>query len=279
MSRIARLDDGLSEAAESLAGIAFATITGQTPRTHGLNSWGRRRSYEPPVAWAREVHRIAPRSDRYSWLHLVWVAGDPWAPIQRWCLYQMVPKRLTPPWIAAWLNGPNPRTMGYWSPKHQEWVSKAPPISELQWRLWREVGGYGQLWWVIQGEAGGHRASLSDFELKLVKLRGYNGPWPEPGDLPYAPYDGRVSERVMQFDKMQSYRMMAEFAERSPEQLESEEHDVAAMMRQQLGTWLYSQIEGAVESSPSIAPSALPTAAPGFMSDMDRVDHDFLHES
>ena len=278
MSRIARLDDGLTEAADSLAGVAFATITGQRPRAYTPRSWGRRRSYTPPDAWRRDLRRVAPKSDRYSWLELVWVAGDPWSPIQRWCLYQMVPRRLTPPWIAEWLDGPNPRTMGYWSTKKGEWISKAPPISELQWRLWREHNAYGSLWWVIQGDAGGHRHQLTDFEAKLVKIRGYTGPWPEPGDLPYAHYDHRVADRVAAFDKMQSYRMMAEFAERNPDQLDSEEHDVAAHMRQQLGRWLHGQIEDAVGSVPLIAPSDLPTAAPGFMADEDAVDHEFIHD-
>lgn len=272
------MDDGLSEAAEALAGLTFATITGQKPRAHNHRSWGRRRDYAPPAAWARELARVTPKTDRYSWLNLVWVAGEPWAPVQRWCLYQMVPERLTPPWIASYLDGPNPRTMGYWSQRKQEWISKAPPISELQWLLWREHRAYGQLWWIVQGEHGGHRAQLSDFESKLVRIRGYEGAWPEVGDLPYAPFDRRVLDRVVAFDKMQSYRMMAEFAERSPEQLDSEEHDTAAFMRQELGRWLFGQIEHAVSSSPLIAPSDLPMAAPGFMADADRVEHDFIHD-
>lgn len=272
------MDRGLAEAAHALAGVAFATITGQRSPRRNPRAWGRRRSYDPPAEWREALRRISARTDRYSWLELVWLAGEPWAPIERWCLYQMVPRRLTPPWIAEWLDGPNPRSMGYWSTKSMEWVSTAPPISELQWQLWREHDAYGQRWWMIQGPGGGHRAQLSDFETKLVQVRGYTGPWPEPGDLDYAPFDSRVIERIKPFDKMEGYRLMAEFAERSPEQLDSEDHDTAALMRQELSRWLHGQIEDAVASSPSLAPSDLPVAAEGYMSDADLVDEDFIHD-
>ena len=52
--------------------------------------------YDRPVPdrWAEDLAQLAPKNDLRPWLLLAWLSGDPWEPVQRWCVYEMVPLRV-----------------------------------------------------------------------------------------------------------------------------------------------------------------------------------------
>jgi hypothetical protein len=101
------------------------------------------------------------------------------------------------------LDGPSPREDGYYDPILKEFVHLRERECTLQqWRLWREHGVYGIPWWVIQGEHGGHKRWFNQGEKKALRYAKLPDEPPVPGSLPYAPFDGRVLDRVLQYDRL-----------------------------------------------------------------------------
>ena len=78
----------------------------------------------PDPTWARELERLAPRSELLTWLHIAWHPGTRWCPVQRWVIYEMVPYRTLyldhhragdDGLFLPELNGPDPRARGRWA--------------------------------------------------------------------------------------------------------------------------------------------------------------------
>ncbi len=172
---------------------------------------------EPPEDWVTELARLSPRSEAHGFLMLVWEPGDPWIPVQRWVLYECV----TPEWaneeMLAELRGPNPRSEGHMCsvrvPKQfqclcrHKWESwRGGPcyaITLTQWKLFRRTGLVGRPFWVIQGDVGGHKRFFTRQEAVYQGDAGKPTEPPAPGDLPYAPFDGRVVQKIMRFNRLQ----------------------------------------------------------------------------
>ena len=184
--------------------------------------------YDPPVSpetvrgWQEQLERVVPRAEGYvSHLRLVWEAGDPWDPVERWYLYDCTPRSVfesaatrrrimgcpedenADAILMRDLDGPSPREDGYFDSVLGEFVQTRDRECTLsQWRLWQAHGVYGIPWWVIQGEGGGHKRWFSAPEQKALRYAGLPDTPPIPGALPYAPFDQRVIERVLAYDRL-----------------------------------------------------------------------------
>jgi len=149
------------------------------------------------------------------WLH--WVPGDPWQPVHRWFLFQLQPWAHVPAHIQGELRGPHPRTNAslMYAPKVIDGKLEQRPriiggpcrfIDRTQWALHRHIERtqgvrvFPRYAWVIQGERGGHPFMIGGEEQSLRTMQGLRPDVPSAGDLPYAPFDGRVLDALARYD-------------------------------------------------------------------------------
>lgn len=197
-----------------------------------------------PREWQAELDRAFPRHEHVSWLKLVWLAGTPERPIQRWGIYQMVPLGATTPAVLD----PEPVY-------HQDFVTHDrvpfhyPAFVPWQRKMVRETGQFGVLYWIVQGRKGGHRWMLSDIEGMICEANGAAKDPPAPGSLEYAEFDGRVLGKVALMDKMAKYEGIVRFYERNPDQLAAEDAAAVQEMRRVMWNWLDGQVEQLVDEN------------------------------
>lgn len=184
--------------------------------------------FDPPVsaeqveAWQATLDRVVPPMEGYvSHLRLVWEPGDAWDPVERWYLYDCTPRRVfeeaatkrrimgVPEYdnadaiLIRDLDGPSPREDGYYDRVLGEFIhTRERECTLQQWRLWHQHGVYGIPWWVIQGTTGGHKRWFAQAEKKALKYAHLPDEPPAPGTLPYAPFDERVLEKVLAYDRL-----------------------------------------------------------------------------
>ena len=65
----------------------------------------------PPSEWTRRLRDFSPVSESMGFLECVWEPGDPWQPVQRWYLYEMLHPSIVHPDELEQLRGPHPRSM------------------------------------------------------------------------------------------------------------------------------------------------------------------------
>lgn len=201
-------------------------------------------SYEPPVGadtlhqWQTLLEAAVPRVEGYvSHLRIVWEAGDPWDTVQRWYLYDCTPRQVFEDSAARKrimgvrddengdailirdLDSHSPREDGYFDASivsedadgttvQGEYIALRPRECTLQqWHLWHQHGVYGIPWWVIQGDKGGHKRHFSTQEKKALNYRKLPCDPPVPGSLPYAPFDQRVLDRILRYDRLRRTEM------------------------------------------------------------------------
>src|SRR5687768_14939867 len=108
--------------------------------------------------WRQDLAQVSPPLDQLSYLHLRWEPGDPWNPVNRWVIWQLLPIERTNPEYLKELNGPHPRSTGLYDEIAERWVGGTCKLIDLgTYELFRETGRYGRRWWVVQGSKGGHR--------------------------------------------------------------------------------------------------------------------------
>jgi hypothetical protein len=202
--------------------------------------------------WQEELWRIAPPSSCLSWLLLHWEPGDPWQPVHRWIVMQMIPRKAINNLVLAELEGPNPRDFGsYDSTKGRFVRHKQTLISRQQWELYRKWNCLAVPFWIIQGENGGHKKKFSKTEERIIAMATGRSPNevspPAPGDLCYAEPDERLIEKLGQMDRLRAYKLAVSFADRHPDQLDSEETAEAIEMRRHLWNWLESQVDNGIQ--------------------------------
>jgi len=263
-----------------------------------------------PPEWQAELERIVPRSDRVSWLKLVWEPGEPWEPVQRWEIREMLPTlQYVPPDIVEALRGPDPRLEGEWvdemlpcpdCPTHPNarcarcdgrstipsgrkvWDSPAI-ISRQQWTLFHATGCYGLRFWIIQGSHGGHKWRFSPAEQSYLKSRGFALDTPAPGALPYADFDRRVTDKLVELDRLRSWQQNIGWEQRQYEasaaglwvrkDRKAEEEAYAERMVK----WLESQITDLVDDLPrSAIPNLSDLPQADFVVDHEAVDADLI---
>ena len=149
------------------------------------------------------------------WLH--WVPGDPWQSVHRWFLFQLQPWAHVPQHIKAELVGPSPRQNAQleYIPKVIDGkIAQRPTIrggpcryiDRTQWALHKEIERtqgvrvFPRYFWVVQGTQGGHPFMVSAEEKLLRSAQGVTADVPSAGDMPYAPFDGRVLTALTRYD-------------------------------------------------------------------------------
>jgi hypothetical protein len=178
-----------------------------------------RATRDVPQAWTDDLASIFPPSATVPYPVLFWHAGIEYQPTQRWVLYLLEPVLArVPDYLLEACQGRDPREWGEWvSPEivqddgsklHGEprWVTESF-ISHEQWVLFRETHCYPQLFWIIQGDQGGHRWRLTELEQAFLRSIGReDADTPMIGELPYAQYDNRVREKLLQMDKLRRWK-------------------------------------------------------------------------
>ncbi len=174
----------------------------------------------PDPQWRARVEAIAPRNPRVAWLHVVWLPGEVYAPIQRWGIYEMHPNLdVVGPELVAEFHRPPPRDRGQWVPAPgvpggKRWHSESL-VSRLQYDLFQQFHCWPQLTWIVQGDRGGHEWALTQPEEAVYRLRTGMDHWPVPGELPYAPLDQRVVDALQRRDKLRRWEaQMGEWEKR-----------------------------------------------------------------
>lgn len=228
----------------------------------------------PPAEWQAALDRLFPRNDRISWLSIGWYAADEVLvgqrikvdPVQRWVIWQMTPAAAVPTVVRHYLEGPPPH------PK------KNPiPLCREQWDLFRATGCYAQAYWIVQGDHGGHKRRFTDIEAKVLRVARKPDRPPVPGALPYAPFDQRVLDKLLQLDQALFWNRSIELDERKPEDLDADMRDAAQAARSWLVTWLESQVDSALDSVSTLSnPLPIPTSPDAKPLDWDRAREELV---
>lgn len=226
-------------------------------------------SRETLARWNQMLAEAIPVTEHLSHFIVAWEPGDPWKPAQRWVVWQMQPVTRPDGSLAIhqelWdgLHGPHPRSTGHpcftgWCAcdlKRRRWVDGPPSVVPgIDRRTYELFHQYGRKWfptrfWVVQGPDGGHRWSLTDQEEKFAQyaLGGGRPPViPRVGALEYAPFDGRVVQKVAGYDKLASWKFARDFATRTGADVAADDHAVAvaatklleAHLGEQTALWL-----------------------------------------
>lgn len=134
-------------------------------------------SREPRPEWLAECRRVAPPAEHRSHLTVHWLPGTPEAPIQRWLLFECVPRA-----YAKQLPG-----LGSLDPESPD------PMIRWAWEYWTAHDALPVPTWVVQGTDGGHPYAWTENE-RILAQAGLLEPkeLPLPGDLPYAEPDARA---------------------------------------------------------------------------------------
>ena len=211
-----------------------------------------------PREWGEQLHQLAPQSEMVPWLRLAWLSGDPWEPVQRWCVYEMVPlriwwgiiqahrsrgKRPEEIWeyeILRHLQGPDPRGMGHWDSVLGKYVTEAE-VTRQEWQMHREFKAVPKLFWIIQGDQGGHKRHFSPIEQKYLKMLRLPEDPPAPGDLPYAEFDSRVLFQLQRRDRLHA-------AQGRLSTVTDEKHPDMVEFRRGLVGYLTDQVTAELES-------------------------------
>jgi hypothetical protein len=207
---------------------------------------------DPPgvlAGWQAELDKITDPSDsNLTSLRLVWIAGYPWQPIERYMIYQMWPTGKLPFGVEIEeLRGGDPSEVGgHYDSVLGEWVPyREMTIDHFQWRLFRETGRYGVPYWVVQGDNGGHQRRYTTVQRSLAKAEGGLVDLPAPGDLPFARPDRRTFEALRGLDMLMDYEGMIAFDLRSPEMIAVENRERVRKMRQKMWTFMMKRQEEA----------------------------------
>lgn len=221
-------------------------------------------SREQIARWQAALEERIPRTKHLSWLYLRWEAGDEWQPIQRYVLWEMIPNETeskpgtwipcVPDGVRADLEGPSPRTTGHYDPKQRRWVggaSKTGHVDLSTWEVFHETGRlfgekqWGMRYWVIQGAHGGH--PLHEPHAVNVVRRLLNPDAPETvlpplGDLPYAPPDNRVFDKLVGYDKYRQWRYNVDYAFRNQAHIDAEERANAEKAAVNMMAWFDASV-------------------------------------
>lgn len=252
--------------------------------------------------WQEEIDRVFAPVDRLSRLVLRWEAGDRWQPIQRFIIWQCEDPNTVavPPVVRHGLRGPHPRSKGHYCAegyclctldprkKHTYHWRGAPdtPFDRATWELWHDTRLFGRRWWTIQGPKGGHRFVLDpgEYEAKILQMKTGFNQTPDPGDLAFADFDGRVLEKIAAMDKVRAWTGAIDYAARNVDVLDKEHLDLAVAAREKLWQWMDYGIDEAWEIGGSAFKQHLRDtvgrAKPGTRTndvDYEAVEHEFLH--
>ena len=218
--------------------------------------------------WQPELDMLAPETERgHSSLLLKWEPGEDWAPVGRWVIWEtMRPEQAPNMGIREDLNGPHPRTFGFYDSIKRKFIrTRHSTVTRAQWEYHRETGLYGRTVWVVQGRKGGHKRFWSDVEQNVAMMT-YQQEWqalgigadalqpPAVGELCYAEPDYRTIKALRALDMVERYgdllHMLAMKNERDGlnMKLGLRQKAVAREMARQLWTWMDDQIDETLDN-------------------------------
>lgn len=266
---------------------------------------------DPDPVWQERLEGITPRSEKVNWLYLKWFPGMPYEPVQRWCIWELVPDLdLVPPDLLMELDGQSPRheSQGYWdedpdldqeldSPlikrSHrgivQRWVSLANICLE-EWEIFRETRCAANRTWIVQGDNGGHLYRMTRAELGVLEANGIkDADTPFPGDLPYAPMSDLTILKLAEMDWLRKWEKKEgkSFDVRTGLSksdagilIRRERRDREIEYNKRMLKWLDDQIEGAIcdELPRAVLPQPSETARPVRV-DEDKIDEEFIMDT
>lgn len=137
---------------------------------------------------------------------MVWMAGDPWEPVQRWVVFGLEPRTVSPQaWYWPELDRPSPRDAGHYDRVARRFVASPHQLFDLlTWTLYRETGCYARPFWIVQGRLGGHKVAYTTLEERYLRSRGLPDTPPNLGALDYAEPDERTFEAIGTQDRLRS---------------------------------------------------------------------------
>lgn len=208
---------------------------------------------ETPPEWQAALRAVHPAGERLSDFRIVWEPGEPQSPIQRWVIWQMRPvhytrlqvrRRIDPRFLG--LTERHPREHAWWDSHARCYRKPGMALAKtdrLTWELYHRTGQYGQRWWVIQGDRGGHRYHLTPTESKLMGIRyGVRSMRPPfAGDLPYAAFDQRTLQHLVALENVAKWHKVCAYADANEARLDREEEAEAQGARGALADWLDAQ--------------------------------------
>ena len=204
---------------------------------------------EPNPEWDTALQKLATREDRATWLHLVWEPGEPYDPVQRWEIYELLPPHIVNPTWLEEFKRPPPRMDGQWIDDDEvvggkRWES-ASLVSRMQYDLWTQYHRWPQRLWVVQGEGGGHLRRLTRHQEASFELHNPGMLWPAPGELAYADPDERtwdalrLRERLMYREyQLDRWELSVDQSGRDDTQVLEDQRQV---LNQQIDSWLEEQ--------------------------------------
>lgn len=250
----------------------------------------------------RLLHDLAPRSDVSHWLHAYYEPGEPWAPVERIIVAEMIPKaelgrqraffrlidsqELT---LFDELEGPNPRTGAWYGQRHEtlaptmHYPGLPPSISLRQWEHWRAFGALSHPTWVVQGENGGHMRKYPDYVKSALALRGLPSDEPLAGDLGFARLDQRTMQHLRDADRLAKWTEKfsgVDWDDRTNVDALRERKAKEVEFRRDFMKWLDDAIVPvAVEMSRMIDFSNLPEGDRRYNEDEDEVERRLLEDT
>lgn len=246
---------------------------------------------EPPPEWVKQLEEISPPAEDRGFLRLVWEPGDPWAPVQRWELWEMIHPSVVDPSEVRELRGPHPRKEGHpctstpissWAVrpapnyepckcrhKTDAWRGGVSLVSLTEWKVFQRTGYVGRPFWIIQGTTGGHKCAFAHDEALLLEAEGYPAIAPAAGALPYAPFDGRVLRSITRFNRLWQFKNnIDDYRETMGPGYERYRREVNKELRRELVGHLRTQME-------DVAELFVKAADLGELDDQPRTDIDY----
>lgn len=194
-----------------------------------------------PAGWQEALDEFNDTSN-LARMVIRWEPGDPWAPVQRWNIWQMLPVHLFPDHIIReFLEGASPRDFARWDSKLGRMVQHRrgrPPISLAQWRMFREHDHrYIPLrFWTLQGhpEEGGHKVVYSRVDKMVSRMYGGAGEPPLNGSLPYLELTETTMRKLRQEDRIRRHSFALDHYLKNSEQYDRREEEVIEHMKEQI---------------------------------------------
>jgi hypothetical protein len=245
---------------------------------------------KPDPLVVRELRLAASPNERVNWLHVEWFAGDPWEPVERFVVYEMIPEATLrasdafqrqfghrDEWLAACL-GPNPRTMGGYDRVLGRFVERGSAygggslIDRRQWVMFRRWRALAMPVWIVQGSQGGHKRHFTPIEAQLARQAGWEfSEPPAPGELAFAALDRRSVEALGQLDRLRKWAFAIGWRKRTIGMVWRERAQAELEFRKGLSAFIDRQIEDAVRE---VVPGTKVGAVPR---EVEESEQEFIH--
>lgn len=195
--------------------------------------------------WQRECRSLFGEPNAHiAWAHLDWYDDQG---VNRLVVFQMIPLEK-----ASFFE-----LQMFGEEKEPEWKADGTcpgaPMTRLAWNLFHRERALPKVFWIIEGDRGGHKYRFSHRERALLKLAGKPCDPPVPGSLPYAPWDNRVVAALKAIDRLRFWNKAIDLADRTPEMLEADEQEALRQMKDSYLTWLERQVEAKMDEVETFA--------------------------